>query len=361
MTEQIIVIGAGIIGAAIAWHLAKRGAAVTVLEQSSPAAGASGGSFGWINANFAESPAYFALRRAAMDEYQTLVRQGEADVDLQCVGGLWWELTGGAFDHHHRMLAGYGYPLDKIDAAQLKALEPGIAATPAQCLYSKVERAVDAKICTGMFLKAAQQCGAKVKLHCRATGFMRDRGEVSGVQTPDAVLRADVVVVAAGASAQPLLAAAGVTLPTDNRTGLIVHTRPLERVVRHVVFAPEIHFWQRTDGVIVAGETFSGDHSGDNPAALADDIVRRLRRMLPKARNLETDRVVQKTRPMPADGFPALGAPAGINGLYVAAMHSGVTLAPLIGKLVAEEILENQPAELLAPFRPSRFAPTRKS
>ena len=354
MTERIIVIGAGIVGAAIAWHLAKRGAAVTVLEQASPAGGASGGSFGWINANFSGSPAYFALRRAALEEYRTPARAG-LDIDLQCDGGLWWEYESGAFDRHYQMLAGYGYPVDNIDAAQFAALEPGVAAPPAQCLYARMENAVDAEACTETFLKAAKQHGTKVKSNCRATGFLFDRVKVSGVKTPGGVMATDKVVVAAGAAAQSLLAGAGIALPMDNGDGLIIHTKPVERVVRHLIFAPEIHFWQRTDGVIVAGETFSGDKPGSDSATLARGILRRLRRILPRVRELETDRVITGTRPMPADGFPAVGAPAGVQGLYVASMHSGVTLAPLIGRLAAAEILENQPAELLAPFRLSRF------
>ncbi len=366
MTQQTIIIGAGVVGAAIAWHLAKRGAAVTVLEQSSVAAGASGGSFGWINANFAESPAYFALRHAAMAEYRTLGRSGEADgleVDLQCIGSLWWELTGDAFEHHHQMLSGYGYEVEKINAAQIKALEPGIAAPP-QCLYSRMESAVDAKACTETFLHAARQHGAKIKPHCRATDFIMERGKISGVKTPHGELLAKVVVVAAGASTQALLATLDVALPTANRAGIILHTRPVERVVQHVVFAPEVHFWQRSDGVIVAGETFSdnghndnnNDNADDNSITLADGILGRLKRMLPKVRNLEIGQVVRRTRPIPADGFPALGVPAGLSGLYVATMHSGVTLAPLVGKLVAQEILQNKRTALLQPFHLSRFA-----
>jgi len=61
-------------------------------------------------------------------------------------------------------------------------------------------------------------------------------------------------------------------------------------------------------------------------------------------------------RPMPEDGFPAVGFVPGPEGLYVAVMHSGVTLAPAIGRFAAEEILDGARIDLLAPYRPSRFA-----
>lgn len=360
MSERRIVIGAGIVGAGIAWHLARRGAEVAVLEQAAPAGGASGSSFGWINANFTRSPAYFNLRCAAMAEYRALARAGGLDIDLQRLGGLWWELTGRDFDRRHRELAACGYPVDRIDAAQFAALEPAIAEPPARCLYTRMESAVDAQTCTETLLRAAVRHGAALRPNCRVTGFVTDRGKVAGVKTAGGVMRAGTVVVAAGTQTQPLLAQAGVRLPMDNRAGIIIRTRPLEAVVRHIVFAPDIHFRQQSDGVIVAGETFGGDAPGgglsDDPAALASEILRRLRRKLPRAGTLAIDRVTSARRPMPADGLPAVGAPDGINGLYIACMHSGVTLAPLIGKLAALEILEGKPAELLAPFRPSRFA-----
>ena len=60
-------------------------------------------------------------------------------------------------------------------------------------------------------------------------------------------------------------------------------------------------------------------------------------------------------RPMPVDGFPAVGRVPGIAGLYVAVMHSGITLAPAVGRFVAEEILAGRRASLLAPYGLERF------
>ena len=72
---KVIVVGAGIVGASIAYHLAAAGAAVTVLDAGAVGAGASAKSFGWINASFAETPAYYRLRRAAIDRFRVLSQQ----------------------------------------------------------------------------------------------------------------------------------------------------------------------------------------------------------------------------------------------------------------------------------------------
>ncbi|MCM2414098.1 FAD-dependent oxidoreductase [Streptomyces sp. RKAG290] len=62
-------------------------------------------------------------------------------------------------------------------------------------------------------------------------------------------------------------------------------------------------------------------------------------------------------RPIPADGFPSVGAVPSVPGYYEAVSHSGITLGPVIGRLLASEILGGERDELLADFRPERFAP----
>ena len=71
--------------------------------------------------------------------------------------------------------------------------------------------------------------------------------------------------------------------------------------------------------------------------------------------NLGLERTVIGQRPMPSDGHPVIGPVPGRDGVYVTAMHSGVTLAPGVAELVAGELLDGAEADLLAPFRPGRF------
>jgi glycine/D-amino acid oxidase-like deaminating enzyme len=169
-------------------------------------------------------------------------------------------------------------------------------------------------------------------------------------------MQGDKVVVATGAWSQKMLARFDIDLPMDNRTGVIVHTLPTAPVVDHVIMSPDIHFRQNIKGRIIMGEIFSGgglDESiSESPVEFAAKMLERLKTRLPDVKDLTVDRIMVGKRPVPQDGMPAVGM---LGGVYVAVMHSGITLAPLVGKLVAQEIIEGQASDLLTDFRPTRF------
>ena len=359
MTQKIIVVGAGIVGASIALHLAEGGADVTVLDAVAPASGASGKSFGWINANFAETPAYFRLRRAAIDAFHDVADRIGAKAPVRWHGSLWWEDSGADFDAHFAELQAFGYEADLVDASGFRALEPNVADPPVQCIRTSVEGAADGEGMTRALLAAAAGWGASVVAGCKVTGVVTQGDHVAGVTTSFGDMMADHVVVATGVASGDLLAGVGVRLPMDNKTGVIVHTAPVAPTLRHVIMSPDIHFRQENDGRIIMGEVFSGGGLdaalGESPADFAARMLDRLSARLPSVSDLKVASIMTGERPVPVDGFPVIGAARGVQGLYMAAMHSGITLGPLAGKLAAQDILHGQRDELLAPFGPDRF------
>src|SRR5690606_18438725 len=95
----------------------------------------------------------------------------------------------------------------------------------------------------------------------------------------------------------------------------------------------------------------------DDSQAHADDLLARAAYYFPALKGARAIAQPVGYRPMPADGLPVIGAPRAAPGLYAAMMHSGVTLAPLVGELVALEIAEGASVDWLAPYRPERFRP----
>ncbi|MFN3259120.1 MAG: NAD(P)/FAD-dependent oxidoreductase [Pikeienuella sp.] len=355
---RVIVIGAGIIGAAFAHALARKGASVTVVEAARPAGGATAKSFGWINANYVQTPAYLRLRLDALEAWRRAAPViGPA---LRWGGSLAWEAGGAELQAQAEGIAAAGHEARLIGREEFARLEPDVADPPELCLHCPTEGAADPVAATEALLAAAVALGAERMVGCRALGFLTEGGLIAGVETDFGPLPADRVVVAAGVGSEALLESAGVRLPMENRVGLILHTRPLPPVLRHLVLTPEIHFRQEADGRIVAGELYSGGgaHEGmidREPRALAALMLETLRRRLPGVAGVEQGAVMLGLRPTPADGLPILGPARGAEGLYLATTHSGVTLAPLLGEIGAAEIVDGEEDARLAPFRLARF------
>ena len=245
--RRVIVVGAGIVGAAIAYEFARRGAAVTALDRSAPATGATGQSFGWINANAAGSPEYFRLRRAAMDAHHALREELGDGIAAKWGGSLYWEVEGDELAREFAMLEEFGYPLASAGRERFAELEPRVANAPERCILSELEGAADPVAITATLLKAAAELGARTVFGCEVRGIVRTGGRIVGVGTSVGEMPCDDVVVAAGIFTRDLLATAGIRLPMDNRRGLIVHTAPVDPCIDRLILAPEIHFHQRAE------------------------------------------------------------------------------------------------------------------
>jgi len=164
--------------------------------------------------------------------------------------------------------------------------------------------------------------------------------------------------LACGVAIPQMAQVAGIRVPLKDSAGILVHTTPLPKLLDRVVIAPGVHFKQGIDGRIVAGGTLV---AGAGTAAVNDDLDRageifdQVRRLLPALDGARMDHVTLGHRVMPLDEYPIVGFAKPGSNLYIAAMHSGVTLAPLIGRLAAGEILDGRTAIELEPYRPSRF------
>lgn len=355
MGHRVIVVGAGIVGASIAYYLARGGVQVTILEQYRPANGATGKSFGWINANFSASADYFSLREASMVEYHSLAADIDTNFSLQWKGSLWWEFKGEDFNQYIRHLEIYGYPVNIVTAGEFKELESYIAHAPGRSANFPSEGTVDPVALTNTLIAAAKHNGATLLCGCKVNSLLQSTGCCVGVETDFGEFHADTVVIAVGALAESFLSSPGINLPMNNQVGLIARTLPVASVLDHVLLSPKIHFHQHADGSILLGENYSGGKLNDDPLKLADDLLTRLHRYLPDVSGLEIGEITLGVRPIPMDGLPVLGTSDNLGGLYIASMHSGVTLAPIVGKLAANEILQDKPEELLNPFRLNRF------
>ncbi len=363
-TDRIVVVGAGIIGASIAYHLAKRGAKVAIVDAVRPGAGATEKSFGWINATFSKCPrAYFDLNQLGIAGWRRLETELGGELKVQWGGSVAWAPADGA-DALRESVRGHqawGYATYLIDEDQMHQLLPNVAPGEfgAAC-HCEFEGALDPMDAVKAMLRQVREAGAEVRYPHEVTGLKMQGGRVTAIQAGETSLEASVVVLACGVAIPHLAGMAEVSVPLKESEGVLVHTRPQPKLIDRVVLAPDIHCKQKLDGrVIVGGQIVAGVGTAVGTVAEAGEygkrILREAARVLPGLRGVAVERVTVGRRVMPLDEYPIVGFAASCPNLYVAAMHSGVTLAPLIGQLAALEILDDARVSLLEPYRPSRF------
>lgn len=344
---HVVIIGGGIIGAALAHRLGRSGAQVTVIEG---AGGATAASFGWINASFFLNEDHFALRAEGLAAW---ARLGD---HVSWSGCLCWDASGAEFTAQRDRLRALGYKVDEVDAARFAALEPHITAPDRALLFQQEGVTAPARTAKALLSGARRIAGVK------ATGIATRNGAVTGVDTSQGPIPADRVIVAAGTGSPALLNSVDVSLPMLERPGLMMRTAPVPSVLRHILVAPGQELRQDANGHIWAPT--AAHHQSDTakaittrPDLLADAALVRVQNMLPDT-PLVWDRVMLAARPVPQDGLPVIG-PCGPQGLFAAVMHSGVTLAAITAELLAPQVMDhpvsNAQTALGAPFRPDRF------
>jgi glycine/D-amino acid oxidase-like deaminating enzyme len=357
--NNVVVIGAGILGASIGYHLVKRGARVTILEKARPSSGATGDSFAYLNASTKPSRPYYELNLAGIAGWRRLQLELNGALPLQWGGAVYWRDEQAAAAQLLESLRGYqgwGYAGRRIDEAALRHLLPN--STPghmeAAAFYDQ-EGTVDPAGAVDVLLARAQALGALVEHPVEVTGFDATSDRVRGLKTTRGKIEADAVILAAGLGSQTLANLAGVKLPLTSSAGVLVHTTPQPAFLGSVVFAPGNTIKQNPNGRVVSGGGHEGSSLTTTPREQAVQILRVASRYFPQLKDATIENVTVGQRVLPTDGFPILGFLGGYRNLYVAATHSGVTLAPVIGQYVTQEVLDGVALDPLAPYRPGRF------
>jgi len=364
---KIVVIGAGVIGASVAYRLARAGAAVTIVEQRWVGSGTSSANFGWINANNKPPRSYHDLNVAGMRAHAALREEFPRMSWWHGDGNVKWVVGDAARAELRQQivrLREWGYDAEEITPRRLGELEPDIdpgALHDASIAYFPAEGWLDPVVYAHAMVEAAIDAGARLHTGEPVREILRTGGRVGGVMTAGGQRHdADMVVNCAGHRASDVAAESGLGIPMRPTMGLLAMTPPVPVRLRVIVHAP--HCQVRPDGggrlMVQADDTdamVTPDTRPDAALESAADIVRRAARLLPGMRGVAPEAVRIGTRAIPADGFSAVGPVPGVTGYYLVVTHSGITLAPALGSMVADEILRDREDARLAPFRPGRF------
>jgi glycine/D-amino acid oxidase-like deaminating enzyme len=364
---DVAVIGLGIVGASAVYAAARAGARVLALDAGAPGGGTSGTSFAWVNANRKEPDAYHHLNAAGMAAHRELARELGGQSGYHDGGSLEWaegrdeerELR----ERVHR-LASRGYPAEWITREHALRLEPGLAISEGvtEVAFYAADAWLDAPGLIGRLLAAARTLGADV-LDGTPIRLLRPRGNrVEAVVKDGSPVAARSLLICVGPATQAFLEPLGAMIPVGRVPGLLAITSRPAGPLHRVVHAPGVHLRPGAGGHLVLGaEDLDTLASGEGVterrlSELAAQLVERAARVFPAARHVNVVDQRVGVRPMPGDRHTIAGRIPGFADAWMIATHSGVTLGPLLGRLLAEEIIRGVESPALAPFRPERFA-----
>jgi glycine oxidase len=359
-----VVVGGGVIGAGVAWSLARAGLTVSLLERGELAGQASRVAAGML-APISESRRDGPLRRAGLS---SLARFPALVAELREASGIDPELVvsgclrlpaDDAEAAALRALLGDGLELAWLAPREIEALAPGIAA-PARArggLFAGGEAHVRSPLLVRAFAAAAAAAGARIETGVAALGLLRDRDTVCGVRCTDGARPAGCVVLCPGSFAAECAGwiGPGARIPVEPVRGQLV---TLEAPgPRCIVWGPGAYLVPRRDGSLVVGATV--ERVGFDARVTAEGVEGLLaaaRALLPETAGARFLGAAAGLRPGTPDHLPLVGPWPGAPGLVLATGHyrSGVLLAPRTGELVADGVLGKgwgEPA-----FAPARFA-----
>ncbi|OHV96798.1 oxidase [Janthinobacterium lividum] len=342
--QRIVVIGAGIVGASLAYHLAGKGAQVTVVEAGGIASGVTSTSFAWINTSCAGPDLIAALRGGAIAAWRRLETQVPG-LTLRWHGALSYGTQDGRMSPESIL----------IDRARIAQLEPHLRQPPQQAVHEPEQGALDAVAATHALLAAARALGATVRTHTPVLGFTIQDAKVTGVKTATGVIDADVIMLAAGTGTAALAQKLGVSLPIHASPAIFLRYQAPPGLVRGIISSHAMEVRQAEDGTMLAAEDYVDDAPDNQPAAMALRTASAIREELAGADAIAPAFACIGLRPMPFDGVPVIGYLPHVGGAYVCAMHPGVVLAAIVGQLASGEIVDGEPASALAACRPARF------
>ncbi len=363
---RILIIGAGLLGASLADRLAARGAEVTVVEGRRPGAGTSGSSFAWVNAQDKAPADYFALNVAGVAANRELAGS---------LGGDWYHPGGDIVigrgsaaakvrERIERHLA-LDYDVHELDRTAAADLEPDLDLRGDEAFaaaHFPAEAWIDPAALIGRLLRRARSSGTRILRGAEVVDLDTRNGHLTEIVTRSGErLTADSVVLAAGPATERLAGLAGVSLPMAPSPGLLVVTAPVALTVDHVIHAEEVTVRPYgSDRLMLASRQVDAtlDPAIREIATDAEpcrDLLARARQLIPDLgdAHLETARI--GVRSVAVDGMPVAGFAPSVDNLYLLVSHSGATLAPVLGELVAGELLGDH-CEALDPYRPARFA-----
>ena len=361
LRADAVVIGGGVRGCSIAYHLAKAGVRVALLEKDQIASACSGATFALINVSAKEPGFYTALSLESARLYHGLEAELGEDLEYRPVGNM---INLVEDERSLAAVAWYveqqnrvpGVRVELLTGDEARRLEPAISSQVIAATFCAQDAHLNPFKLTLAYARAAKRLDAKILTQTRVTGIEVENDRVKGVITDRVRIRTDIVVNAAGIHSPDIGEMVGLTVPVVPCRGQVVTTERVPPLLNR----PVGRLRQTADGTILIGVT--NQFVGFDRRPTYEDITRNVQRavrLFPALHNVKAVRCWAGLRPWPVDGLPIMGPVDHPKGFLLATGHSGITLAQVTGKIITELVTKGRSSIPIDEYSLLRFSAGR--
>lgn len=366
-SADAIIIGGGVIGLTIARVLAQRGVRqITLIERGRLGAEASWAAGGILapQVEVDHKDAFFQLACASRDLYPefaaSLKEETGVDVELDTTGTLCLGFTPEdetELRHRYEWQQDEGLEIDWLTGDQVRRLESSVSDKVVCGLRFPRDFQIDNRRLISALVRANEELGVQLVTGLSVKAIRIEHERVGGVETTSGFVDAPIVVVAAGAWSSLINLPSLPSFEIEPVRGQMLCFAACPQIARHVLYSANGYLVPRRDGRVLAGST--AEHAGFDKSVNQEgiDAIRSMAlEIVPGIAALPMIDSWAGFRPRATDGLPVLGSSAAAAGLFYATGHyrNGILLAPITGKVLADEIVEG-----MVPANPEAFSPNR--
>ncbi len=350
---NIAIIGAGILGSAIALELGTAGHSVEVFSDDHNAKPATHASFGWINAHTPENKHHFQMRLESMRLWRAL-KSAYPAIPVRQITAIDWDMPETELEETQAQYSDLGHETHLLEADALKNAFPHLNLPETSAITSHNDMVAEPDQIASFFKKHAETLGVRFSID---NSIERIDPSPNGPQlVVNATLHQfDQVIIVAGTGSQALVEHLGYALPMNNRQGILLRSKAMEKELNCLISAPDFHCRQMTDGTIIAGSAQAGREPNVDVTALAKQLSEKMAELAPDFADIEFTTKTHGTRPEPGDGMPVIDVVGEHGNIHLAVMHSGITLAPFVAKAISHQVKTGKQHEKVAPYSLTRF------
>ncbi len=367
---DVVVIGGGVIGCSVAYHLAKKGVSVILVEKNDIASGTSGACDKAVLLQSKNPGLHLKMALEGIKLFPDLQRDMDVDIEFKNAGGMiviytqeQWQVMEQFVERQNKL----GLSVKLLERDEARRKQPAFSKDIVGSTYSSMDSEVNPIYLTLGFFRGAKKYGAKEMLGTEVKAIKLEKGRVCSVVTDHGEIMTRAVVNACGVYAPFISAMVGIDVPIVPRRGQIMVTEPVAPLIHGDIncakyitakFKPELlgndenaqlgvglSLGQTENGNILIGGTreFAGYSKNTTHRALRA-VLKHAAKLVPALKDISIIRSFAGLRPYTPDGLPILGSVRQVEGFYMAAGHEGdgIALSAITGRILCDLITKGK-------------------